>query len=69
MAKDSERRKEEKEKEKEEKRGGKGLVFFFQAEDGIRARLVTGVQSVLFRSMISTMMEIWNTYLEQNQWA
>ena len=27
-----------------------GEYFFFQAEDGIRDRLVTGVQSVLFRS-------------------
>ena len=26
------------------------FVFFFQAEDGIRDRDVTGVQSVLFRS-------------------
>ena len=25
-------------------------VFFFQAEDGIRDRLVTGVRRVLFRS-------------------
>ena len=29
---------------------GGGVGFFFQAEDGIRDRLVTGVQSVLFRS-------------------
>src|SRR2546425_9579893 len=26
------------------------LLFFFQAEDGIRDKLVTGVQTVLFRS-------------------
>ena len=25
--------------------GGCGVFFFFQAEDGIRARLVTGVQT------------------------
>ena len=25
--------------------GGGGVVFFFQAEDGIRDRLVTGVQT------------------------
>ena len=25
--------------------GGVGVVFFFQAEDGIRDRLVTGVQT------------------------
>jgi hypothetical protein len=27
------------------------VFFFFQAEDGIRDKLVTGVQSVLFRSV------------------
>ena len=31
--------------------GGGAVIFFFQAEDGIRDRLVTGVQSVLFRSL------------------
>ena len=30
------------------------VVFFFQAEDGIRGRLVTGVQSVIFRSPKTT---------------
>ena len=27
------------------------LLFFFQAEDGLRDLIVTGVQSVLFRSL------------------
>ena len=31
-------------------RSGVGFVFFFQAEDGIRDRDVTGVRRVLFRS-------------------
>ena len=31
--------------------GGGGWGFFLQAEDGIRGRLVTGVQTVLFRSV------------------
>src|SRR5690625_5703643 len=33
------------------------LFFFFQAEDGIRDGHVTGVQSVLFRSMLA--LGVW----------
>src|SRR5437867_4652167 len=33
----------------------RGRFFFFQAEDGIRDRNVTGVQTVLFRSTRSSM--------------
>ena len=32
--------------------GFQAFVFFFQAEDGIRDRDVTGVQRVLFRSAL-----------------
>ena len=35
-----------------------GIRFFFQAEDGIRDRLVTGVQTCLFRSVKVTDGEI-----------
>ena len=36
------------------------LFFFFQAEDGIRDLIVTGVQTVLFRSLRLTLAD---TYL------
>src|SRR5207247_283076 len=34
------------------------VFFFFQAEDGIRDPLVTGVQSVLFRSLVGADLEL-----------
>ena len=40
--------------------------FFFQAEDGIRDRLVTGVQSVLFRSNSNIHNSIAESSLECN---
>src|SRR5205823_10662144 len=33
------------------------ICFFFQAEDGIRDKLVTGVQSVLFRSSVGAALK------------
>ena len=37
------------------------VFFFFQAEDGIRDLVVTGVQSVLFRSYTKTKLSPFKT--------
>src|SRR5438105_15476913 len=50
-----------------------GCPFFFQAEDGIRGPLVTGVQTCLFRSGRNTALRMkpsntGGTYTSRHQW-
>src|SRR6266545_8053687 len=43
--------------------------FFFQAEDGIRDKLVTGVQTCAFRSLRTLRLAAWLGWQLETNWA